>query len=46
MLKFSPFETESCVVAPVGVAAFDHVRAPFAMTMMMTIIATMRGGYG
>ena len=46
MLKPSPFETEMRVDAVVGVAAFDRVRAPFIMTMTMTIIATMRGGYG
>ena len=46
MLKFSPIETEMRVDAVVGVAAFDRVRAPFAMTMMMTIMATMRGEYG
>jgi len=41
MLKFSPFQTES------SAAGAAHLRAPFAMTMMMTTItATMRGGCG
>jgi len=40
MLKFSPFETD------LPAAGGARMRAPFAMTMMMTIIATMRGGYG
>jgi len=40
MLKFSPFQIE----LPAAGAA--RLRAPFAMTMTMTIIATMRGGYG
>ena len=40
MLKFSPFLTEATAVGGA------RLRAPFAMTMMMTIIATIGGGYG
>ena len=40
MLKFCPFLTEATAVGDA------RLRAPFAMTMMITIIATMRGGYG
>ena len=40
MLTFSPFLTEATAVGGA------RLRAPFAMTMTMTIITAMRGGYG